>query len=210
MAKREIKDYPLISFDSDGIEGFIDFDGIFARRLPLHIEIGSGKGTFLVNQASVQTEINFFGIEWANKYYKHAVDRIGRWQLTNVRITRADAAELIAANIAEDSVDCFHIYFPDPWPKSRHHKRRMVCEKNSEQMLRCLKSGGIINIATDHDEYYQWMREVFAGFIAAGRVVEIDFIKPIGAEAEEMAGTNFERKYLKEGRITNTIAVKKV
>ena len=135
---------------------------------------------------------------------------MGRWGLGNVRITRADAAYLIVGHFGDATVECFHIYFPDPWPKSRHHKRRMVCEKNIEEMLRCLTDGGIINVATDHAEYFQWMREAFDKFIEAGRVVEIDFIKPIGAGEDEMAGTNFERKYLKEGRKTNTIAVKKV
>lgn len=209
MSKRKIKDYPRISFDSDNLEDMIDFEDIFGRGGPVHIEIGSGKGTFLLSQSLAEHDTNFFGIEWANKYYKYAVDRMGRQGISNVRITRTDAADFITSHIGEAAVDCFHIYFPDPWPKSRHHKRRFICEKNTAQMLTVLKPGGIINIATDHDEYFEWIRGVFGKFITDGRAVEIDFIKPSGAGENEMAGTNFERKYLKQGRGTNTIALRK-
>ena len=210
MSKKPIKDYPDIALSPENIAGKVDFNDIFGRTAPLHIEIGSGKATFLVSEAQLQPENNFLGIEWANKYYKYAVDRIGRWQLPNVRIVRTDAAAFIAENISDNTVDCFHIYFPDPWPKKRHHKRRLICRTNVIEMLRCLKADGVINIATDHSEYFEWMSCVFADFIDDGSIEETEFIKPAGAKAGETTGTNFERKYLKEGRKTYIIAVKKV
>ncbi len=207
MTARKLKDYPDISLTPQGLEGKIDFNDIFSQPQPVHIEIGSGKGTFLVNQAEAQPEINFLGIEWANKYCRHAVDRIGRWGLGNVRLIRTDAAEFIAEHVGDGSVDCFHVYFPDPWPKKRHHKRRFICEKNIAELLRCLVPDGIINIATDHADYFEQIEGVITS--AADQLEKIDFIKPAGAGEDEWAGTNFERKYIKEGREIYTIAAKK-
>ena len=89
---RILKDYPEISLKTENLEGKIDFKRILGRSAAVHIEVGSGKGTFLLNQSKAEPEINFLGIEWANKYYRHAVDRMGRWEIKNVRIVRADAA----------------------------------------------------------------------------------------------------------------------
>ena len=207
MAARKLIDYPNISLTPQGVEGKMNFNNIFSQPRSVHIEIGSGKGTFLVNQAQTQPEINFLGIEWASKYYRYAVDRIGRWGLSNVRMIRTDAAEFIAEHIDDNSVNCFHIYFPDLWPKKRHNKRRFICEKNIAQLLRCLAVGGIINIATDHADYFEQIEQVIDS--VGEQLEKIDFIKPAGAGEDEWAGTNFERKYIKEGRPIYTIAGKK-
>jgi tRNA (guanine-N7-)-methyltransferase len=207
MAKKQLKEFPDIALRQEDIDGIISFSDIFGRKGPVHIEIGSGKGTFLVNQAKEQLETNFLGIEWSNKYCKFTVDRIGRWALESVRVICADAAVFIAEHIGNESVDCFHIYFPDPWPKKRHHKRRFICASSLEQMSRCLKKDGLINIATDHAEYFQWMMKVFDEF--KDRFTAVEFIKPAGANENENAGTNFERKYLKENRSIYTAAFRK-
>ena len=199
--------FPQIALEADSVPQTLDLCETFLRPGAFHVEIGSGKGTFLLNYAKSHPHLNLLGIEWANKYYRYAVDRIGRWSLSNVRIIRADAAEFIAEHVPDGSVSCFHIYFPDPWPKKRHHKRRFICEKNMAELLRCLAPGGIINIATDHADYFEQIERVID---SVGEQLErIDFIKPAGADADEWAGTNFERKYLKEGRDIYTIAVKK-
>jgi tRNA (guanine-N7-)-methyltransferase len=204
---RILQDYPGISLKAEDLDGKIDFVRIFGRAGPVHIEIGSGKGTFLLGQATAQPSNNFLGIEWARKYYRYAVDRIGRWGLTNVRIIRTDVAGFITEFVPEDSIDCFHIYFPDPWPKKRHHKRRFLCEVNLEQLIRCLKASGQIRIATDHAEYFEQIKIVLATRNDA--LEEIDFIKPAVTESGELTGTNFERKYIKDQRPIYTIAVRK-
>jgi tRNA (guanine-N7-)-methyltransferase len=198
-----------VSLKQENLTGRLDFGKIFGRGGAVHIEIGSGKGTFLVSQARYEPEVNFLGIEWANKYYRYAVDRIGRWDLRNVRIIRTDAAGFLAEHVGDRTVNFFHVYFPDPWPKKRHHKRRFICESNIKQMLRCLKAGGIINIATDHEDYFEHMQEVIAKQVKAGTVEIIDFVETAGAKDEEVVGTNFERKYLRDGRIIYTLALKK-
>ena len=208
MAKKPLKDYPNIALREEDIKGKTDFSGVFGRSAPLHIEIGSGSGTFLVNQATAFGQINFLGIEWANKFYKYIVDRMGRRDVGNVRIIRTEAALFVSEHIKNNCVECFHIYFPDPWPKRAHNKRRFVCAKNVEQMIRCLKKNGLINIATDHAEYYQWMKDVFEGF--TDKLKPVEFEKPAGAKNEELVGTNYERKYMKEKRSVFTLAFKKI
>ena len=204
---RTLKEYPSVSIKPEDIDSRIDFVQVFGRIGPVHIEIGSGKGTFLVNQARARPGDNFLGIEWASKYYRLAVDRIGRWGLTNVRIIRTDAAVFLADFIADSSVECFHIYFPDPWPKKRHHKRRFICQANLEHLIRCLKTRGQLKIATDHEDYFHVIQEVITNQDKG--LEEIQFLPTVGADKGEWVGTNFERKYIKDQRSIYTIAVKK-
>ncbi len=205
---RTLKDYPGVSLRTENLDGQIDFAKLIGRPGGVHIEIGAGKGTFILNQAKAQPDANFLGIEWARKYYRYAVDRIGRWDLKNVRIIRTDAAVFLADFIPDNTVDFFHIYFPDPWPKNRHHKRRFFCPANLEHLIRCLKTGGQIRIATDHADYFEQIKEVLAA--RNDKLQEIEFLPAAGAEVGEWVGTNFERKYLKDQRPILTIAVRKI
>ncbi|OHB58829.1 MAG: tRNA (guanosine(46)-N7)-methyltransferase TrmB [Planctomycetes bacterium RBG_13_44_8b] len=231
MAKKQPKEYPHIALRPEEVNGKIDFSDIFGRKTAVHpvrdgkseisggqrqkpvsngvhIEIGTGKGTFLVSQAQAFPGINFLGIEWANKYYKYAIDRIGRRAIGNVRIIRTEAALFLSKHIRGRSVDCFHIYFPDPWPKRAHHKRRFVCAENITQMIRCLKKNGLINVATDHAGYFQWMKDEFESF--AKKLKPAQFVKPAGVSDNEIVGTNYERKYIKEKRAIYTLAFRKI
>ena len=206
--RRVLREYDTVVLLPEDIRGKMDFAEIFGRSGPVHIEIGSGKGTFVLNQAKAQNNVDFVGIEWARKYYRYAADRIGRWGLSNVRMIRTDAATFIGENIGDDSVDCFHIYFPDPWPKKRHNKRRFLCSVNLEQLIRCLKAGGEIRIATDHADYFEQIEAVLAE--RHDCLEEIDFEPTAGAGPGELTGTNYERKYIKDKRSINAIAVRKV
>jgi tRNA (guanine-N7-)-methyltransferase len=205
---RILKNYEFVSLKEEDLNGKIDFARLFGRSGPVHIEIGSGKGTFLLNQAKTQPGDILLGIEWARKYYRYAVDRIGRWGLTNVRIIRTDAAVFIRDHVPDSCVDCFHIYFPDPWPKKRHHKRRFLCPDNLNHLIRCLKTNGQLRIATDHADYFKQIKTVVA---ARSDILEkIDFAPTAGAEGSEWVGTNFERKYLKDNRPIHTLAAGKI
>jgi len=204
---RILNDYPSVVLKPEDLQGKIDFAQIFGRKNPVHIEIGSGKAAFLLNQATAQPNVNFLGIEWASKYYRYAIDRIGRWALKNVRILRTDAVHFLINFVPDSSVECFHIYFPDPWPKKRHHKRRFIAPANLEQLLRCLIPAGTIRIVTDHTEYFEQIQKVLAAF--SDRLEKIDFFPTAGANVGEWVGSNFERKYLKEQRPIYTTAVRK-
>ena len=207
MTKRTIKDYENISIEPEMLEGQVDFAQIFGRDGQVHVEIGAGKGTFLLSEARARPEINFLGIEYARKYYRYAIDRMGRWSIKNVRIIHAEAADFLSKHIADNSVNWFHVYFPDPWPKKRHHKRRFICKANMEQMLRALTKGGVINIATDHSDYFEHIKTVIASI--GDKVEQIEFTTAAGAGGDEAAGTNFERKYILQGKPIYTIAVGK-
>ncbi len=204
---RILNDYPEISLKQEDLNGKIDFVRIFGRSGTVHIEIGSGNGTFLLNQARANPGDNFLGIEWASRFYRTAVDRIGRWGLSNVRIIRTDAVSFIADFVPDESVDYFHIYFPDPWPKKRHHKRRLISNVNIDNLIRCLKPGGQLRIATDHADYFEQIKAVLAD--KSDTLEEIKFLQAAGADTGEWVGSNFERKYLKDQRPIFTIAVKK-
>ena len=205
--KRTLKDYPSVAINLGDLDGGTDFAQIFGRCGPVHIEIGTGKATFLVNQARGCPQIDFLGIEWASRYFRYAVDRIGRWGLGNVRIIRTDAAAFVADFVPDESVECFHIYFPDPWPKKRHHKRRFFNAANTKQLLRCLKAGGTIRVATDYAEYFEQIKRVLdenSGF------EEVEFAPTAGADIGEWVGTNFERKYRREQRPIFCLAMRKI
>jgi len=205
---RKLKEYPSVALKTEDLDGKIDFVRVFGRPGPVHIEIGSGKSAFLLNQATVQPKVNFLGIERANKYYRYSVDRIGRWGLTNVRIIRTDAATFVAHFVPASSVDCFHIYFPDPWPKRRHHKRRFFNDVNMQHLIRCLKTTGQLRIATDHKPYFELITQLIEA--RSDQLKAILFLPAAGAETGEWVGSNFERKYRLDQRPIYTLAVRKI
>ena len=115
------------------------------------IEIGSGKGTFLVQQAPLRPEVNYLGIEWSGEFFKYAADRMRRHELGNVRMLHADATEFLRYWCADGVASVIHLYFSDPWPKARHHKRRVVQDRTLEDLWRVLAPGGELRLVTDHD-----------------------------------------------------------
>lgn len=199
-----------IALDPDSMQGNTDLDDIFSRRGPIHIEIGSGKGTFLLNFAKSNPHINVLGIEWANKYYRYSVDRMLRWGIDNVRIIRTEAASFIRECIDASTISVFHVYFPDPWPKKKHHKRRFINQETIKVIHRCLVTGGELRLATDHAGYFEWISDLFR-LEPGNRELfrEIDFQSADPAAEGERVGSNFERKYLKEGRDIHTLALTK-
>lgn len=205
--RRIIKEYDTMVLRPEDFSGRVNWGQIFGRRGPVHLEIGSGKGTFLVHEAQAHPDIDFVGIEWASKFYRYAADRLGRWNLTNVRIIRADAVTFLGEHVTPGSIDCLHIYFPDPWPKRNHHKRRLLQQANMGVLIACLATGGEIRIATDHVAYFEQIEKVAAA--CQGELEPIAFTRPAGAEDGEFTGTNYERKYIRDHRTTHTLALRK-
>jgi tRNA (guanine-N7-)-methyltransferase len=210
MASRKLQKYPNISLDINDFLPCRDPAELFDTTGSMHIEIGSGKGTFILAQAAAQPDCIFLGIDWASKYYRYAVDRLGRWGIKNAKMLRADAADLFANCLTDSCIDVLHIYFPDPWPKKRHHKRRFINDANFANVLRTLKTNGKVQIATDHAGYFEQITEVLEKQLRAGTVENTEFIKAAGAKENEIVGTNFERKYIKDGRKVYTAAIKKL
>lgn len=173
---------PLRWFDSPG---------------PFELEIGSGKGGFLLARARAHPEVRLLGIEWANKFYRYAANRMARWQISNVRLMRADARVFVLRNLPPACLSVLHLYHPDPWPKKRHHKRRLVQPDFVAAAVRALKSGGRWHVQSDHEEYFTQIRGLLdpCPDLQAVSPEEQAEIMP-----EEWQGTNFEIKYRREGR----------
>lgn len=188
--------------------GLPAWDGEDEDPRGLEIELGSGKGTFLAQEAPLHPDTLFIGIEWASQFYRYAADRMRRLNLANVRMLHADGTVFIRNYVADQTVSCFHWYFPDPWPKARHNKRRTFQEPFLRgDLYRVLSPGGKIKVATDHLDYWAWMQEHSA---KVTDLYEIQpFESPRSAREGELVGTNFERKYRKEGRVFNGMVLVK-
>jgi tRNA (guanine-N7-)-methyltransferase len=177
---------------------------------PFEIEIGSGKGTFLVQQAEIQPDVNFLGIEWAKEFWAYAADRVRRRGLRHVRVLNADATEFLRWRVPSGIVRVLHLYFSDPWPKTKHHKRRVLQDRFLEDAGRVLVEGGELRIVTDHDGYWSWMEEHFGRWASAtGPFERLPFHRPESAGSGEVVGTNFERKYAREGRPFHAAVLRK-
>lgn len=169
----------------------------FAAAAPLELEIGSGKGGFLLERARAHPRINFLGIEWANKFFLYAADRMVRWGVTNVRLMRADAKHFVLRNLGSGTLSALHLYHPDPWPKKRHHKRRLVQLDFADAAARCLQSGGRWYVQSDHEEYFLEMKVLLDAHAQFSSYDEQAVEEAFGPS---WAGTNFEKKYRAEGR----------
>jgi tRNA (guanine-N7-)-methyltransferase len=184
----------------------LDWASVFGPGVPVEMEIGTGKGAFLLNRARALPDRGFFGIEWANKIHLYAADRMVRWGVSNVRLMRTDASHLVRHSLPADSLTMLHIYHPDPWPKKRHHKRRLIQAPFVAAATNVLRSGGRLAIQTDHAEYFEQIRIVLAG---EPRLREIPFDVPEAGVVDGQVRTNFEIKYLREGRAIYQIAMEK-
>ncbi|MBQ3033203.1 MAG: tRNA (guanosine(46)-N7)-methyltransferase TrmB [Deferribacterales bacterium] len=130
----------------------IDFNLFFENNLPLNFEIGIGNGEFLAKYAADTPNENWLGVEVFKKSFTQAAKRAVRMGLTNVRLIQFDAA-LILRLIPDNTLNSVYVNFPDPWPKSKHKRRRLLKTHFIELIVSKLKKGGILNIATDHDDY---------------------------------------------------------
>jgi len=179
---------PMAWFDSPG---------------PFELEIGCGKGGFLLNRARSRPDVRLLGIEWANKYYRFAADRMRRWGVGNVRVMRTDARHFVMHHLPPRCLSVLHVYHPDPWPKKRHHKRRLFNKPFVEAAIRATRSGGRWLIQSDHQEYFDRIRSMLDGEADLSKIPFED--GDLGA-GEDWKGTNFEVKYAARGRAIYRVA----
>ena len=139
-----------------------DVAAIFGRTAPLEIEVGTGKGLFLRNAAHERPEIDFLGIEIVHKYARFAAAGLVKAQLANARVVSGDALRIFAELIPDSSLAGVHVYFPDPWWKKRHRKRRVMNETFVAHIERTLMPGGTLHFWTDVEEYFHVTLELLA------------------------------------------------
>jgi tRNA (guanine-N7-)-methyltransferase len=194
-----------IGLSADALPKPIDWSVLYGNNHAVELEIGMGKGTFLTEQARTRPEINFFGIEWANWFWRYASDRLRRNDCKNARTIRAEAAFFLREFVPPQSLSVIHIYFPDPWPKARHNKRRLIQPTFMPLVERVLIPGGRLQIVTDHLNYFEQIEPTVKG----SNLQIIDYNRPGSAGDGEFVGTNFERKYRREGRPFHAIAARR-
>jgi tRNA (guanine-N7-)-methyltransferase len=144
------------------------------RGAPLVLEIGSGMGETTVEIAKAHPEADFVAVEVHGPGVGSLLNRIEADQLSNIRIVRHDALDVLEHMVADGTLAAIHLFFPDPWPKKRHHKRRMVQPEFAALAARKLSEGGILHAATDWPDYAEQMEQVFSGSLqpAAKGLVE--------------------------------------
>ncbi|MEO6196012.1 MAG: hypothetical protein ABIS20_23580 [Thermoanaerobaculia bacterium] len=157
------------------------------------VEIGFGKGRYLLRRCQEDADRRFLGIEVAGEYHGLFVDRARRHGLSNWLAMRGDALCLASSVLPAGFASALHVYFPDPWPKSRHHKRRLFDPETVDLVLRLLRRGGRFSFATDFLDYGERVAEILAGYPAL-RFDRRD--RPW----DEGPRTNYEAKYEIEGR----------
>ncbi len=140
----------------------IDFDAVYGREAPTILEIGFGNGDTLAQIARDHPHNNYLGIEVHRPGVGHLLMRIEEYGLSNVRVMCADAVEVLQHQIKDASLAALYLFFPDPWHKKRHHKRRQVQPEWAQLIRRKLKIGGLLHMATDWQEYAEHMLTVVA------------------------------------------------
>jgi tRNA (guanine-N7-)-methyltransferase len=175
----------------------LDWTAVFGNANPIEVEVGFGKGLFLLNAAQSNLGVNFLGIEIVRKYQLFAATRLAVRGLRNVRLALGDARLFLRDGVPAMSLQAIHVYFPDPWWKTRHHKRRVFTPEFALQCERTLRPGGRLHIATDVGDYFQVMTELLA---QNPRLVPVLPPEP-GTPAHDLDYlTNFERKFRKQGK----------
>ncbi len=170
---------------------------LFGNANPVEVEVGFGKGLFLVSSGEANPRVNYFGIEWIRKYQLYATTRAAVRHLANVKTCCADAKMVLRDHIPAGSVRTVHVFFPDPWWKNRHKKRLLFTPDFAESVLTVLQPGGVLHFVTDVADYFEWVTGTLAG------IPQFRLLPPPAENSPQHDMdylTNFERKFRKEGR----------
>ncbi len=187
----------------------VDPGVVFGRVAPLIVEIGSGQGHAIVHAAGAQPEIDFLAVEVFRAGLARTMLDADRAGVHNLRLVEANAPEVLEHLLPEGSVDEIWVFFPDPWHKAKHNKRRLIAPAFVPQAARALRDGGVLRLATDWEDYALQMRDV----LSDADVFAADFTPDFEGEwAPRFAGrtmTAFERKGLAKGREIRDLAYRR-
>lgn len=169
---------------------------LFGRTAPLELEVGSGKGLFLQTASLANPDHNFIGVEVAYKYARFIAHRLAKRKLPNAIAVQGDGLRLFRERIPDNSLTAVHIYFPDPWWKARHHKRRVMTEAFLADIVRTLQAGGRLHFWTDVKEYFDNTLELIAKTTPLIGPIEVS---EKAAEHDLDFRTHFERRMRMNG-----------
>ena len=184
------------TFGIDYDERLLDFETIFGRAAPVVLEIGFGNGETLVEQAAANPGMDFIGIEVHEPGVGHCLLKAAEAGVENLRVSMHDAIEVLQSQVSQESLARVNLYFPDPWPKKRHHKRRIVQDAFLELVAERLVDGGTLNIATDWANYAEHIDEVLA---RSHHFSLRERREHAGAAPLDRPQTKFERRGLRQG-----------
>lgn len=180
----------------------LDVRALFAKAQPLEVELGAGDGSFFVQWAALNPDVNFLGVERLLGRLKKIGKKSKRAGLENARGLRLEAGYFAEYLLPPSSIAAFHIYFPDPWPKRKHRANRLINERFTEVLRTALQDGGIVYLRTDDQDYFSQMVGVFG----ANRNFEP------APTPERLAAvlTDFERGFNEQGIQTNRAGYRRV
>jgi tRNA (guanine-N7-)-methyltransferase len=187
--------------------GLLDFPAVFGNHHAVELEVGFGKGLFLLTAAQVNPQINYLGIEVERKYQLFTANRLVKRGLGNVRLVCGDARDFVRDRVPGDALQAIHVYFPDPWWKKRHHKRRLFNEDFVGQMHRVLRAGGLVNLASDVEDYSKLITRLVSRH---GGFAPTPSDEPGDPGVDGAALTNYARKYRQQGRAIWRASYRKV
>jgi tRNA (guanine-N7-)-methyltransferase len=161
-AQQEARDSLWAKYGVEFQESTIELGSLFPKQQPIIMEIGYGMGEATWQIAKANPSTNYLGVEVHMPGVGKLMARLDEYELTNVRLIERDVFEVFYYMITDSSLDGVHLFFPDPWPKKRHFKRRIVNERFLSDVASKLKPGGYLHIATDWVPYAEWITEVFS------------------------------------------------
>jgi tRNA (guanine-N7-)-methyltransferase len=177
------------------VDGRLQCAVLFGRVARVEMEIGFGKGRFLLREAERRPDVDFLGLEWSLKHLRIAKERAMRHRLRNLRVHRADARHVVQELVPDATFERVHVYCPDPWPKKRHHKRRLFTPGTSRHLERILVPGGYLNVSTDVREYFDAIVATVESETGLRRAAD-----PLYPVETPEGNTSYEAKYLAAGR----------
>ena len=179
-AQQEARNSLWAKFGVEFQESEIDLGTLFPSAQPIVMDIGYGMGEATWQIAKANPSTNYLGVEVHMPGVGKLMARLDEYELTNVRLIERDVFEVFYYMVKDSSLDGVHLFFPDPWPKKRHFKRRIVNERFLSDVAAKLKPGGYLHIATDWVPYAEWIKEVFSQTkLFTGGVVERPDWRPL-------------------------------
>lgn len=190
---------PSLMLQSTRMDWPTDWTAVFNRKAPQLMEIGFGGGDFLVDLAKNRPETNIIGIELSLPSLKKAEKKLTMAEIDNVRILAGDAEQVLWAMCQTESLDEVYINFPDPWPKERHHYRRLINDEFLQLLATRMPTGAILDIATDHVDYAAWIVEHLERTPYFNSRLSVTYVN----EDTDRVISKYEQKGFDEGRIGN-------